>query len=79
MYTNYLAGLLLTPLFLSLVAFILRWFKKPSMQVAETIHLANISLVLNLNIPYDFKVCSPKGMSASSTIGYWWMLLALYS
>ncbi len=46
MYTNYLAWLLLTPLFLSLVAFILRWLKKPSMKLAELIHLLNISLVL---------------------------------
>ena len=46
MYTNFLIWLLLTPLLLSLIAFVLRWLKITSIRLAEVLHGINISLVL---------------------------------
>jgi hydrogenase-4 component F len=44
--TTYLAWLLLIPLFLSLVAFAVRWLGRPSRVVVEIAHLVSVSLVL---------------------------------
>ena len=50
MYTNALVWLLLTPLFLSLVAFAIRWSKRPGIRLVETIHLLSVTVVFILTL-----------------------------